>query len=366
MAAKAFNVLGLCNGSLHGNSEILLKAALDSLKSSTARPTKVSWVHVPSVEIPRNPRPLKTAADISLGKVTSMKAGASAVASEEPADDRRAILDAILDADALIFATPVYSHQPPGFLKAVTDRILGPFTDAAFVQRVLERKEAGDPKFKDQVADARVLKPRVVGFLVVAGSKYSEHYTMALPTLHQFVYPIHAKVVDQIIFSGFASPGSVIFKDGGSCIERAKLLGKNVASQLGKKFDDATYLGPKTNGSCPYCHLSQFEFVGGSTNEICCVICGMRGTLMAQGNTIKSVWSSDASQSCITMEGKFLHADHIQDAGMEEAQARQAFTPQKLEAAKADLLGLDVPMLSMPSTQRSKTRSKSSGLCSVM
>lgn len=364
MAEKPFNILGLCNGSQNGNSEILLKAALKSIESSSERPTKISWVHVPSVEIPRNPRPLKNSADISLGHVQSMKAGV--LASDAPADDRRAILDAILDADALIFATPVYSHQPPGFLKAVTDRIMGPFTDAAFVQRVLERKEAGDPKFKDQVADARVLKPRVVGFLVVAGSHYSEHYTMALPTLHQFVYPIHAKVVDQIIFSGYASPGSVIFKDGGSCVERARLLGKNVASQLGKKWDDATFLGPNAEGSCPYCHLAQFEFVGGVSNEICCTVCGMRGTLVAEGNTIKPVWSSDASQSCITMEGKFLHADHIQVAGKEEADARQAFTAQKLEAVKADLLGVDIPPLPMPSIARSQGKSKTPSFCTVM
>ena len=93
MAEKPFNILGLCNGSQNGNSEILLKAALKSVESSSERPTKISWVHVPSVEIPRNPMPLKNSADISLGHVQSMKAGV--LASDAPADDRRAILDAI-------------------------------------------------------------------------------------------------------------------------------------------------------------------------------------------------------------------------------------------------------------------------------
>jgi multimeric flavodoxin WrbA len=299
--------------------------------------------------IPRNPKPLKSAADISLGSVATMKTGISI--PEDLVDDRGAILDAILDADALIFATPVYSHQPPGFLKAVTDRILGPFTDAAFVQSALERKQAGDPKFKDQAIDVRVLKPRVVGFLAVSGSPRNEHITMALPTLHQFVYPIHAKVVDQVVLPGFASPGSVIFKDGGWAVERAKMLGRNVASQLGKEFDNAVYLGAEPAGSCPYCHLAKLDFFGGSGNEIGCVVCGARGKLAVENNEIKPVWGPDSSWSCITMEGKQLHLHHVQEAGMEEAKALQSFDPAKFETVRESLLDTGIPILSLPSAK---------------
>jgi multimeric flavodoxin WrbA len=303
---------------------------------------------VPSVLIPRNPPPLRASADISLGNVDSFKTGVPP--QEISGDDRRAVLDAILDADALIFATPIYSHQPPGFLKAVTDRILGPFTDAAFVERVLERKRAGDPKFKDQVIDDRVLKPRVVGFLVVGGSSYIDHLTMALPTLHQFVYPIQAKVVDQVVFAGYARPGAVIFKDGGQCVERAKLLGRNVASQLGKTFDEAAYLGPEPEGSCPFCHLAKIDYFGGPDNKI------------------MPNWTADPQWSCITMEGKRLHADHIQEAGAAEAKAVEDFSVSKLEAAKKDLLDIDIPLLPLPSAKSAQSPYQRArfGLCAVM
>jgi multimeric flavodoxin WrbA len=355
MSDKPFKILGLCNGSIQGNSEILLKAALKEIESSSSRPTEISWIHVPSVLIPRNPKPLKSSADISLGNVSSLKNSVPSKAlSSTPqeitlADDRRAVLDAILDADALVFATPIYSHQPPGFLKAMTDRILGPFTDAAFVRRVLERQAAGDPKFTGETVDARVLKPRVVGFLVVGGSTSPDQHTMALPTLYQLVYPIHAKVVDQVLLDGYGRAGSVIFKNGGQAVERAKLLGRNVASQLGKQFDDAVYLGPKTEGSCPHCHLSKLDFFGGDSNEVGCVVCGTRGNLVVENGKITPVWTNDTTWSCLTMEGKQLHADHIHEAGMKEEEAFRSFTPAKLQEVKNSLLNVDIRVLPLPS-----------------
>ncbi|KAM0811383.1 hypothetical protein AB5N19_11739 [Seiridium cardinale] len=357
MSERPFQILGLCNGSKEGNSETLLKTALQSLQSTSTRPTKISWVHIPSVEIPRNPKPLASAADISVGNVVSMKSGVQSQSNAK--DDRRAILDAILDADALIFATPVYSHQPPGFLKAVTDRILGPYTDAAFVERVLERKKAGDPKFKDQRIDARVLKPRVVGFLVVSGSSRNEQITMALPTLHQFVYPLQAKVVDQVVLAGYASPGSVIYKNGGKALERARELGRNVASQLGKEFDVAKYLGPEPEGACPQCHLAKLDFFGGDSAEIGCVVCGLRGNLVVQDGKVVPSWTSDSSWSCITLEGKRLHADHIQEDSTEEANVLKSFPASKAEATKRTLLDVNIPHLSLPSSEAAATLSSS-------
>ncbi|KAH8682668.1 flavoprotein-like protein [Xylariales sp. PMI_506] len=358
---QPFKILGLCNGSIGGNSEIVLKVALQSLQEASARPTSVSWIHVPSVMIPRNPKPLKSAVDISLGNVKSMKAGVSApaagsgaVAAIDAADDRRAVLDAILDADALVFATPVYSHQPPGFLKAVIDRILGPFADAAFVQRAMERKAAGDPKFRDQPVDTRVLKPRAVGFLVVAGSPQFDQITMALPTLHQFVYPIHGKVVDQIVLRGFASPGSVIYKSNGEAVERARELGRNVASQLGKSFDDAEYLGPTPEGACPHCHLAKFDYFGGEANEIGCLVCGTHGNLVVgEDGKITPVWPESGNEwSCITMDGKRIHCDHIQEASAAEASALQAFPPAKFEEIKKGYLDIDIAKTPLPSQQQ--------------
>src|SRR5262245_19961601 len=118
------HILGIANGSQGGNSEILLKAALRAATTANSS-ISTSWIHAPSVSIPRNPKPLSGAQDISLGVNSDLHSANGNVHYDIP-DDRASVLNAILDADALIFATAVYSHQPAGFLKAVVDRIMGP------------------------------------------------------------------------------------------------------------------------------------------------------------------------------------------------------------------------------------------------
>lgn len=310
------HILGLANGSIGGNSEILLKAALLAAQKSDPSIT-ISWIHIPSAHVPRNPKPLKKATEVSNGLVaiTGENTNGNGVA---PLDDRQAILDAILDADALIFASPTYSHQPAGALKAVTDKILGPFADGAVARRTLQRKAAGDPEVQDSIVDERLLKPKQVGFMMVAGSTVPDQVTMALPTMHQFVYPLHAKVVDQYVFLGCANPGSVLL-DPERTISRAEQLGRNVASQLGKQFDEAQYLGPHKEGNCPYCHLNTVQLDYNSANEVGCLTCGARGKLaVREDGQILPTWDPDCGVSCITMKGKMKHLDDIAINGKKE------------------------------------------------
>jgi multimeric flavodoxin WrbA len=306
------HILGICNGSIGGNSEILLKAALVAAQK-TDPSTTTSWIHAPSVVIPRNPKPLKTATEVSNGFVD--KDGLVEEGQHKGPDDRSVVLNAILNADALIFASPTQSHQPAGTLKAVTDKILGPFADATSARMALESKAAGDPAFKDTVVDERLLKPRVVGFLVVAGSTVNDQITMALPTMHQFVYPLHAKVVDQHVFLGYANPGSVLLHEK-KTVMRAEQLGRNIASQMGKSFDEAEYLGEKSDGSCPYCHLDTVQLEYTADNQVGCLTCGARGKLEVNGSgLIAPVWDPDCVVSCITMKGKVNHIHDIRRNG---------------------------------------------------
>jgi hypothetical protein len=71
---------------------------------------------------------------------------------------------------------------------------------------------------------------------------------------------MHAKVVDQEVFLGYGTPGGVVLKDDGTTILRVQKLGQNVASQLGRAFDDAESLGPTPQGACPCCKLSKNGF----------------------------------------------------------------------------------------------------------
>tara|TARA_R110002003_G_scaffold198_25_gene15620 strand:- start:28127 stop:29140 length:1014 start_codon:yes stop_codon:yes gene_type:complete len=308
------HILGLCNGSIGGNSETLLKAALTSA-SSTNPSITTSWLHVPSIIFPRNAGPLKNAPDISAGTNASNNHNGTDTTGER--DDRPKVLNAILDADALIFSTAVYSHQPAGALKALLDNVLGPYTDAAFATRILTADK--DSRYAGMSMDARILKPRVAAFLAVGGSTTPDQFTMVLPTLHLFCYSLHVKIVDQVVFMGYANPGAVLKSAGDEVMRRAEEVGTNVASQIGRAFDDAAYLGPEPEGACPACHLAKFDFFGGDGNGIGCVACGNTGRLEVDGKgKVGPVWDVDSEYCCVSMKGKQKHVDDIFKKGSAE------------------------------------------------
>ncbi|GAB7322741.1 hypothetical protein MBLNU13_g05324t1, partial [Cladosporium sp. NU13] len=339
------HILGLANGTFGGNSEILLKAALSAASEHDATITS-SWIHVPSVVIPPNPPSLPGALDISHGKNASMRGPASA--SADGPDDRAAVLDAILDADALIFATPVYSRQPAGTLKAVIDRILGPYTDCSFAIRAKERKAVGDPLYQNVNIDERLLKPRVAAFICAAGSMETNQATMALPTLHTLIFSLHVKVVDQVVCYGVPIPGMVSFKEGGKAVLRAQELGRNVASQVGKAFDDAVYLGPHPRGACTYCHLKKIELK--EENSIECVTCGAQGKLAAAPDGVmEPLWNKDCDVSSINMAGKRRHLDVVENGSKH---APLALMNPEFKKKKDAWTSLVIPQVTLPSASR--------------
>lgn len=270
--------------------------------------------------------------------------------SNKVPDDRPTLYEAIMSADAIIFSSAVYSHQPAGSLKAVLDKVLGPYTDPAFATRILEGQKAGDPKFASMRIDERILKPRVAGFLAVGGSTTPDQFTMALPTLHLFAYSLHVKVVDQEVVMSCANPGAVIGARDGEVMERAELLGQRVASQMGKGFEEAEYLGPEVEGACPQCHLAKYDFFGGM--EMGCVVCGNTGRFVVDGGKVGVKWDEESEYCCISWRGKQKHIDDIFKNGSAEWKGLQG-SKEKLQEWK----DLDVGRITLPSEQQSKVTS---------
>jgi multimeric flavodoxin WrbA len=305
------HILGLANGTVGGNSEILLKAALTAAQEADPS-TTISWIHVPSVVIPTKSKARDLMDPLNANKeVTDIHNSKSSI------DDRSHIINAIMDADALLFATPVYSHLPAGALKVLFDRIGSMSTSFPFVHRVVEAERMGQNTYDGMHIDRRVLKTRVAAFIVVAGSVFSDQMTMALPTMHQFVFPFHAKVVDQHIFKGYGLPGTVLLDQ--AAIERAKSLGKNLASQMGKSFDDARYLGGTERNSCPYCHLGKIELIEETETGVSCITCAARGTMrVGNDGQIDLVWEVPSTNSFHTINGLLKHGEESLTAPLEE------------------------------------------------
>jgi multimeric flavodoxin WrbA len=276
-------VLGLGCGQPDGSAEILLKAALRAAEDAGA---SVELVRLDDLHLPSGPDPA------------------------EP-DDAWWFWDRLVECDGWIISTPIISRTVTARLKLLGDRLLGPNADAAIVQELLAvRRAGGEPTVPFRV-DERVLKPRVAGFIAVGGALTPQWKTLALPVMHTMTFSMHMSVVDQVQVGGAGTPRSIVLDE--AAVSRAAQLGGNVASQLGRSFDDAEYLGEP--GLCPVCHLSVVELRGTSVE---CATCGARGRLTAD----LTVRWTDLTPSVIGMTEKRAHSAEIQETAQDHAPLR--------------------------------------------
>ena len=278
-------VLGVGCGQPHGSAEILLKSAL---RAAEAQGAEVELVRLDELRLP-----------------------SGAAEATEP-DDGWWLWERLVGCDGLIVSTPVISRTVAARLKLFGDKMLGPNADAAIIEGLLElRRQGREPAVPFRV-DERVLKPRVAGFLAVGGSLTSQWKTLALPLLHATTFSMHIAVVDQVQFEGAGTPRSIVLDP--AAIDRAALLGRNVASQLGAPFDQARYLGPP--GLCPMCHLDVITLRG---TDVECATCGARGQLTPD---LTVTWT-DLATSVISMDEKRAHSAEIQQTAARHAELRE-------------------------------------------
>ena len=177
-------------------------------------------------------------------------------------DDAWWYWERLVECDGLIISTPIISRTVAARLKLLGDRLLGPNADAAIIEQLLAVQRAGGEPPAPFRVDERVLKPRVAGFLAVGGSLTSQWKTLTLPVLHTMTFSMSIAVVDQVQFEGAGTPRSIVLAEG--ALDRATRLGRNVAGELGKPFDEARYLGDP--GLCPMCHLDVVVLRGSASS----------------------------------------------------------------------------------------------------
>ncbi len=241
-------ILGLGAGARGGSAEILLQEALRAAQSDDV---KVELVRLDELRYGTGPE----------------RAGT---------DDLAWLWERLLGCDGLVVSVPIFSRTVPTSVKVVVDRLLGPNADAAIVRTMLEMQARGEQPAMTFRLDERVLKPRVAGLMAVGGSLVSRWHALALPVLHSLTFSMQTAVVDQFVVSGCGTPRSVVLDP--AALERARQLGRHVASQLGRPFEEAAYAGQE--GLCPLCHLSLIELRG---RDVECATCGAHGVLTADG-----------------------------------------------------------------------------------
>jgi len=236
-------LLGVSAGAAGGSAEILLKAALMQAEADGA---DVAWLRLDDLRISTGP--LFVPVD----------------------DDCGWFWEQVLAADGVIYSSPIYSRTIPGKLRLITDRVFGPHADVGFIELLMEKERAGEPVTVPFRPEERALRPRVCGFIAVGGAMTPQWNTLALPMMHSLAFSLRNGVVDQVVFAGAGTPASIVLAP--EALERARVLGANVAEQLGRAYDDVEYRGEP--GLCPLCHLNVID-VRGEVVE--CASCGAEG-----------------------------------------------------------------------------------------
>ena len=233
-------------------------------------------------------------------------------------DDAGWFWEQLLEADALIVSTPIYSRTVPGALRLLGDKISGPQADVAFTEELLRLRASGSDIAVDFPVDERVLRPRVAGFIAVGGSLPDRWKTLALPLMHTLTASMQIAVVDQVVFAGAGGPSSVVLDD--AALARAASLGREVAAQAGAAYDDATYRGAP--GVCPLCHL---DVVVIRADGIECATCGAAGELVVEDGRVRAVFpEAGRSQSVLTLAEKRDHFAEVQETAARQRPLAEA------------------------------------------
>jgi multimeric flavodoxin WrbA len=288
-------VLGLSAGARGGSAEIALKEALRGAEEAGA-----------AVELVRLD-------DLTL-----------TVGPAAGADDAPWFWDRLMESDALIVSTPIYSRTVPGRLRLLGDKISGPQADVVFTSELLRMRAEGSAISVDFPIDERVLRPRVAGFIAVGGSIPPRWKTLALPLLHTLTASAQIAVVDQVEFAGAGSPSSIVLD--AAAIARSRRLGTTVGAQAGRSWDDAEYVGDP--GACPLCHLSVIVL---REDGVECASCGAAGSLRVEnGRAVVDFDQDGLARSILTLAEKLDHFHEVQATAAAHAGRRS-----EIEAAAA-------------------------------
>ncbi len=296
-------LLGVSAGAAGGSAEILLKAALMEAEAGGA---VVSWLRLDDLRISTGPL-------------------------FEPVDDDCAwFWEQVMASDGVIYSSPIYSRTIPGKLRLITDRVFGPHADVGFIELLMEKEGAGEPVIVPFRPDERALRPRVAAFIAVGGALTPQWHTLALPLMHSLAFSLRNGVVDQVVFAGAGTPASIVLDP--TAVQRARMLGANVAEQLGRAFDEVEYRGEL--GLCPLCHLNVIDVRGDAVE---CASCGAEGRARLADGVLEIDFPPEGlEKSVLHPREKRAHSQEILDTA-----AAHAAHADEIAAGAAPFAGWD-------------------------
>ncbi len=247
----SFTVLGITAGRKNSNSEILLKEALLACENQGA---EVKMINLRDYHIEEC-----TGCTACTHGMTSGKNVGCTLSKK---DDKQAIMDVMLNVDAVIISAPTYDLMP-----------------TATFSKFMHRNLAYESSFLEAIG-AVEHRDRVAGLIAVGGSTRSWQ-SMALESMQATCFTNDFKVVDMYLATRVPAPKQCLLYD--DMIERAYEMGDNIMKSLKTPVEKREWLGDPNMGWCPNCH-SNALILGepqwdGLHFPIECQVCGAGGNL---------------------------------------------------------------------------------------
>ena len=278
-------ILGISSGGKDGNNDSMCKQALMGAKEMGA---EVEFVRLLDLDLK-----YCTGCVACVMSLFSAKGNRCALK-----DDFDWLLDKMLDAQGVVFSTPVFVKGTPGVFHTIIDRF-GPRMDR--VHNIISTDIA--KKNNGTIPDPRILQDKVVSYMGIGGSDW----TTRIQCDHglQALSPIW-KIIDNDVFPW--SKG-IIMED--EKVARAHQIGVNLA-KAARDIEAAKYMGEA--GICPHCHSRNFYLNNNASEAICC-LCGIKGELKITNGNFSFIFpEAQIEHAHNTIPGKFIHADDIKNA----------------------------------------------------
>lgn len=277
-------IVGVSFGTKNGNNDTMCRAALMAAKEAGA---EVEFIHLHDWNIEHCSGCVACSRALVMGKGN--------VCTRR--DDFDAFRSILLDADGVLFVSPIFESGASGLLHTVADRF-GPRMDRSMniVCDKIRREQGLDG------VDPRILQDKVISFIGIGGSDWA----CRVQTDHAMVAMSPAwKVIDNEFFMWSKD---IIMND--EAIERVKQIGRNLA-EAARDIAAAQYKGEL--GVCPHCQCSNFWLVPGTTRAVC-ELCGLEGEIRIEDGAYRFVFKpEDEHKAHDTISGKFLHVDDIRE-----------------------------------------------------
>ncbi len=309
-------VLGISFGRKMRCSEIMVKEALYKAKEAGAEVEFISTL------------------DMTIGHCTGCGACSKLREKGGPVrcvvkDDYQKLEEAVLDADGIILAAPVFAVGIVGQFKNFVDRF-GPAHDkAALLEEQKKRMEAG--KTGDELLDPRYFKNRYVGYISVGGASTQNWVSLGLPMLHLFGFSVEMKVVGHIDAYDQGRRANPVLDQ--KLMDQCGELGSRIAQSIGLPYDEVEWFGEE--GVCPACHNQLISIAPNGSTAVECPVCGIEGKLTIENDRVKVLFPEEQiKRSRGTLAGLYEHYYEIQgmiDVCVPKLQAHAETLPKMLE-----------------------------------